>query len=193
MQTVLKFDLCCRRPRAYTHRHKLWEKPDGWGKEGLCEVHRIIEMLEPMILGEPNQKNVRQIFPEKPHITCNNYFSGDEVMDYLGEKGFSATMTCQRNGLPQGVDRCFLHKEKMVPGDKYARVARFNKPITRITKKTKEVLGQMQVIGEKNMVQPTDVTWTRVHVMFQLTSSTNISTVMKQRIGGRWSAKSMTR
>jgi hypothetical protein len=160
MQAVLVSDVHCHRPRAYTHRHKLWGKPDGWGKEGPCEVRRRIEMLEPMVLGEPNHKNVCQIFPEKLHITCDNYFSGDEVMDYLGEKGFSVTMTCQRNRLPQGVESCFLHKEKMVPGDKYAHVARFNKPITMVTKKTKEVLGQMQVIGEKNMVQPTDVTWT---------------------------------
>jgi hypothetical protein len=99
-------------------------------------------------------------------------------MDYLGEHGFAATMTCQRNRLPKGVDDCFMHKEKTVPKDPVARVARFNHPITLVTTKTKT--GQMPVIatGEPDEnVQPTDVTWTRVHVTFQSTSSTNISTV----------------
>jgi hypothetical protein len=89
-------------------------------------------------------------------------------------------MTCQQNRLPSGVDDCFLHKEKTVPGNKYARVASFNKPIALVIKKTKKA--QLQVIteGEEGNVGPTeDVTWTRVHVnvTFQLTSSTNISTV----------------
>jgi hypothetical protein len=170
MQTVLVSDVHCNWPRAYTHRHKVWERPNGWGKEGPCEVRRIIEMLEPMVLGEKKKEGWRQIFPEKPHMTCNNYFSGDEMMDYLGEKGFSATMTCQRNHLPSGVDDCFLHKEKTVPGNKYACVARFNKPIALVIKKTKKA--QLQVItegeeGEEGNVGPTeDVTWTRVHVTF---------------------------
>jgi hypothetical protein len=42
MQTVLVSDVHRNRPRAYTHRHKVWERPDGWGKEGPCEVRRII-------------------------------------------------------------------------------------------------------------------------------------------------------
>ena len=99
-------------------------------------------------------------------------------MDYLGEKGFAATMTCQRNRLPKGVEDCFLHKEKTVPGCKVARVARFNKPITLVKTTTK--MKEMPVIPEDGavlVVQPTEVTWTRVHVTFQSTSSTNLSTV----------------
>jgi hypothetical protein len=174
MQTVIVSDVHRNRPRAYTHRHKLWEKPaaEGWGKEGPCEVRRLIKMLELMVLGEPQNPSVRQIFSEKPHLTCDNYFSGDEVMDYLGEKGFSATMTCQRNRLPKGVDNCYLHKEKTVPGCPVAHVARFNKPVTLVTKKTK--VRQLPVIPEGEVAE---VTWTRVHMTFQSTSSTNISTV----------------
>jgi hypothetical protein len=102
-------------------------------------------------------------------------------MDYLGENDFSAMMTCQPNRLPSGVDDCFLHKEMTVPGDKYARIARFIKPIALVIRKTKKA--QLQVItkgeeGEEGNVGLTeDVTWTRVHVTFQWTSSTNISTV----------------
>ena len=179
MQTVIVSDVHRNRPRAYTHRHKCWEKPPGWGKEGPCKVWRLIENLEPMVLGKPHKHGTCQIFSECPHSTWDNYFSGDDVMDYLGEKGFSATMTCQRNRLPKGVADCFLHKEKTTPGDKFARVARFNKPITLVKTNTKKA--QLPVIqaagGGAANVQPTDITWTRVHVTFQSTSSTNISTV----------------
>jgi hypothetical protein len=99
-------------------------------------------------------------------------------MDYLGENGFPATMTCQQNWLPKGVGDCFLHKEKTVPKDPVARVARFNHPITLMTTKTKE--RQMPVnaaAAEDENVQPTEITWTCIHVTFQSTSSTNISTV----------------
>ena len=65
-------------------------------------------------------------------------------MDYLGERGFSATMTCQRNRLPKGVNDCYLHKEKTTPGCKIARVARFNNPITLVTKKARRHLGGCQ-------------------------------------------------
>ena len=178
MQTVLVSDVHRNRPRAYTHRHKVWEKEVGWTKEGPREVKRLIEMLEPMVIGQPNRAKVRQIFPSKPHCTWDNYFSGDEIMDYLGEKGFAATMTCQRNRLPKGIGSEFLHKEKTVPGCPVARVARFKNPTTLVTKRTKS--GQMPVIPNANQdqnVEPTDITWTRVHVTFQSTSSTNISTV----------------
>jgi hypothetical protein len=82
-------------------------------------------------------------------------------MNYLGENSFAATMTCKQNRLPKGVDDCFLHKEKTVPKDLVAQVARFNHPITLVTTKTKE--RQMPGIGaglEDPNVQPTEITWT---------------------------------
>jgi hypothetical protein len=96
-------------------------------------------------------------------------------MDYLGENGFAATMTCQQNRLPKGVEDCFLCKEKTIPKDPVAQVARFNHPITLVTAKTKE--RQMDGLEDPANVQPTEITWTRVHVSFQSTSSTNISTM----------------
>jgi hypothetical protein len=91
-----------------------------------------------MVIGAPEQSGTCQISSKKPHSTWDNYFLGDLVMDYLGKNGFAATMTCQQNRLPKGVDDCFLHKEKTVPKDLVARVARFNQPITLVTTKTKE-------------------------------------------------------
>jgi hypothetical protein len=57
-------------------------------------------------------------------------------------------MTCQRNRLPKGVDNCFLCKEKTVPKDLVALVARFNHPTTLVTTKTNE--RQMPVIAAGN-------------------------------------------
>jgi hypothetical protein len=58
MQTVLVSDVHRNRPRAYTHRHKVWERPNGWGKEGPCEVRRIILMLEPKWFWERRRRKV---------------------------------------------------------------------------------------------------------------------------------------
>jgi hypothetical protein len=55
-------------------------------------------------------------------------------MDFIGKNGFSATMTCQRNRLPKGVEDIYLHKERTITGDPVAKCARFNWPITMVTK-----------------------------------------------------------
>jgi hypothetical protein len=92
------------------------------------------------------------------------------VMDYLGKNSFAATMTCQQNRLPKGVEDCFLHEEETVQKDPVPCVARFSHPITLVTTKTKE--RQMPVnaaAAEDENVQPTEITWTRIHVSFQVT------------------------
>ena len=82
--------------------------PIGWNKEGPWELRRILEALMPMVVGAEDKPNCRQIFPEKPHSTWDNYFSGDDVMDYIGKNGFSATITGYLRGgrclLAQGED-----------------------------------------------------------------------------------------
>jgi hypothetical protein len=80
-------------------------------------------------------------------------------------------------------------------------MARFNKPFTLVKKTTKkEKLPVVQVRDpppDPN-VEPADITWTRVHVTFQSTLSTNISTVnvlnanqlfVRQKERGRGSLK----
>lgn len=97
-QTVLVTDCHRVRPRAYSHRHKLHPCPDGWEKyQGPLEVKRIVDMIKPMCRPEPLVPGVRQIFDGYPHFTWDNHFSGDRIMDYLGENGFGATMTCRRD------------------------------------------------------------------------------------------------
>ena len=108
-------------------------------------------------------------------------------MNWLGSNGFSATMTCRRDCLPKPVPGQFWHKESTAPGDKAARFGCFNNPITVV--KTFEVpsvlLPATQDSDGEAQEDPTAVppappppiTFTRVHVSFQSTSSCNISTV----------------
>jgi hypothetical protein len=131
MQMVIISDVHRNRIRAYTHRHKVWKtkklNPIGWNKEGPCELRRILEGLMPMVVGAQQKPNCRQIYQEKPYSMWDtNNFSGDDVMDFIGENGFSATMTCQRNRLPKGVEDIYLHKERTITGDPDDKCARFN-------------------------------------------------------------------
>eukprot|EP00957_Ditylum_brightwellii_P051947 3940229-Ditylum_brightwellii.AAC.1 len=52
----------------------------GWGKSG----------SDDMIIGESMEENkhIKEIFTTTPGITFDNYFSGDNIFDYAGQKGF---------------------------------------------------------------------------------------------------------
>ena len=68
-------DVHRHRPRAYLHCHKLHPKfkEPGWTKSGPCEVRMIVEMIEPLVIGNKSDGR-RQIFWEKPHMTWDNFF-----------------------------------------------------------------------------------------------------------------------
>ena len=53
-------------------------------------------------------------------------------MEYCGGQGFGMMCTVQRNRLPKGVPTKYFAKLPTTPGDKKARVARFNHPITAV-------------------------------------------------------------
>jgi hypothetical protein len=163
-QIVLVSDASRNRPRIYMHRHKCHDKYDGWTKQGPAEVRRLMEIITPRIKGEAEIAGLRQIFMERPHSTWDNFFSGDQIFNWLGERGFAATMTCRRDRLPSGVPKEYLHAKKTV-SDTRSRAARFNEPVTAV-KQTLFTLDDTVRMPYK-----------RVHVSFQSTSSTNISTV----------------
>ncbi|CAJ1953548.1 unnamed protein product [Cylindrotheca closterium] len=157
-QVVMTSDASCCRPRAYVHRHTLHHRPTGFAKQGPNEVRMIVEKLDCLISKEDGDG---KIFREKPHITLDNFFSGDETLDHLGELGFAATMTSRRDRLPAGVPKHHFHHEKG-PVDDRSKAARFIHPITCVKKFPQD--------GEKKA-------YTRTHVSFQSTGSTNFSTV----------------
>jgi len=158
-QTVLMCDAHRIRPRAFYHRHKLHKKPDGWNAQGMIEARRLLESIIPKISGYHSPE--KKIYPVKPHVTMDNYFSGDLIANWIGGNGFSCTMTCRRDRLPSGVPAKYWHKER-TDGSPKTKVARFFEPVV-------AVLDVPASDGNES--------FKKVHVSFQSTSSCNIQTV----------------
>ena len=78
------------------------------------------------------------------------------MCEWVGKKGYGAIDTTARNVLADGIKKKYLHLEKHAPGCPCSKVARFMNPIVTV----------------KNYDG-----YQRVHVSFQSTSSTNITTV----------------
>ena len=70
------------------------------------------EKITPLTVGEDQKPGAKQIFKLKPHFTYYNYFSGDLIMNYLGENGFGAVTTCRRDCLPSNITSKCFHKLK---------------------------------------------------------------------------------
>jgi hypothetical protein len=43
------------------------------------------------------------LWDELPHFTWDNYFSGDQIFDYMGNLRFGALMMCPQDHLPSGI------------------------------------------------------------------------------------------
>ena len=78
------------------------------------------------------------------------------MCEWIGKNGFGSLGTNARNALPKGIEKKYLHGEKHVAGCKFSKVARFTNPIFAV----KDAGG-----------------FQRVHVSFQSTNATNITSV----------------
>ena len=96
----------------------------------------------------------------------DNYFSGDRILNWFGENGFGATITCRRDRLPKEIDGKYLHKEKTGTQD-YTKVARYLEPVVAVKPVKKVEADPENGVEEKPGYLLT-------HVSFQSTSSTNI-------------------
>ena len=114
-QTTMLYDVSRRYPGAYVHRHKLHKKPKDFNAKGKFEIKYLIDHAEKLVVGnapdedlqvmvsppsgqgEPTTYMRRRIYTRPPHITCDNHFSGDNFLDYAGERGFGITQTCRRD------------------------------------------------------------------------------------------------
>ena len=108
-QTVLVSDVHRIRYRAYRHRHRLHVKHPGFNLWVNIEVKEIMEVMKLMVEGWEGDE--RKTFCEHPHSTWENYFSGDQIMNWLGGNGFGSTMTCRRDRLPGEIEGHYLHKK----------------------------------------------------------------------------------
>lgn len=72
---------------------------------------------------DEEEGETKNLYSCHPPFTWDNYFSGDQIMDYVGGQGFDLMMTCMRDRLPKEVPLTYFHKEKMDSTQK--KVARF--------------------------------------------------------------------
>jgi hypothetical protein len=148
-QTVLSNDVHRNCLQMYTHRHKVHEKPKGWGWEGQCEMRRLVEEAQTMLLTPAfsgrealsisalanknkfhKEKFVYQpqpLFRVKPHFTADNYFGGELIDRFIGERGFGFMHTV----LPPDVPDHF-HKKTQDTYGKRTICAQFFPPVTAV-------------------------------------------------------------
>ena len=108
------------------HNEERWTASPG-GRE----VRRVLEKIVPLVKGETGDGR-RQIFQQKPATWWDDYFSGEQIMDYCGKNGWPMASTVQRGRLPRGVPAKFFHKQVVAPNDQRAKVARFFNPVTAV-------------------------------------------------------------
>jgi hypothetical protein len=128
-QIVMLWDVNWLRPRAYVHRHKKHEK--HFNVQGQNEVFLIWQKIDKLLVQQENQGNGSsrsEVFREKPHLTFDNFFSGDNTLNFACDNGFGITMTCRRDRLPKGIPDKYLQKEKTGTGA-ISKAARFQQPI----------------------------------------------------------------
>ena len=183
-QTTIMSDSKRWRPRGYIHRHKLNEPIHNMTRRGTRELcHLLTEILQMILPQDPHEtttaglfnnvdstddnnppptttsdpsKKRKKIFRKKPVVTADNFFFDDKMCKWIGENGLGCIGTTARNCLPKDIDKEYLHSQKHASGCKYSKVARFTYPIV--------------AVKEENGYQ-------RVHISFQSTNSTNITTV----------------
>ena len=166
MQTVIVSDAEYVWPRAYLHRHKLNKRYEGLSYEGPNEIRALWEEGLKPLCQHNNSLIGRAIFSQKPHITADNYFSGEPIMMYAAAEGFGFTSTVARDRLPKGVPSKYWCK-KTTPSNTRSRHARYEWPI----------------IATKSIHQ-SSITVTS----FQSTSSCNIASVNGINEGTRYCA-----
>jgi hypothetical protein len=89
---------------VWTPCHSFFQKNKDFTASGPAEVVLLIDKIEPLMVGAHKEEGDtrRQIFLEPVHITLVNYFSGDNVVKYLGERGYKVTMICRPKRLTIG-------------------------------------------------------------------------------------------
>ena len=106
------FDVGRRYPRGYYHRHKFHERPEGFGQEGPVEMLFLLNLIDSKVEGRTNDLSTYEvydafgavttyinkvIYSSHPHITADNHFSGENVLEYGGEMGVGLAIITHRD------------------------------------------------------------------------------------------------
>eukprot|EP00536_Pseudo-nitzschia_multiseries_P001958 jgi/Psemu1/4602/gm1.4602_g len=66
-----------------------------------------------------------------PHLTVDNFFNGNSILDWMGEHGLGMIGTVARNKIPKGVPHNYFHKENAShSARKFACIAQMCNPVT---------------------------------------------------------------
>ena len=119
---------------AWTPRHKGSPKESTFTQEGPMEVKRIVGILNPVVIGEKQDKGdkIRQIFLEEPCLGMDNHFSGEHVDTFLGENGYKTIHTTARGRLGKDIKQYYHHQKGVEVGPR-SKAARFERLIVAVT------------------------------------------------------------
>ena len=92
-QMVLLISAKRRYIHAWYPRHSLNPKPHPFTQQGPAEVYHLLQMLNKMVVGVDSDDDTdsENFFRSPPHLTFDNHFSGNHVMNYIGCLGYAAT------------------------------------------------------------------------------------------------------
>ena len=129
------------------------------------EVKRIFGILNPLVIGKKQDEGDkrRQIFSEEPCLGMDNHFSGEHVDAFLGENGYKTIHTTACSRLVKDLKQHYHHQKGVEVGPQLKAV-RFEHPIVAV----KEV---------KFPEGSNKKSYCVVHISFQSTGSSNITTV----------------
>ncbi len=96
---------------------------------GESTEHKVCKIQNPT--GICVEYRMKKIYPAPPHLDADNHFSGENVMDLLGQKGYGTTMTNHHDCFPNGL-RPYLHHDKVEPGCPKAKAMHYAMPIVAI-------------------------------------------------------------
>jgi hypothetical protein len=170
------YDIHQHYPCAYIHQHKLQKRYEGFNSQGPSEVVDLVMSINSLIVnGESTEREVteiqnptgnsvdkyrmKKIYQTPPHIVADNHFSGEEVMDLLGRKGYGTAMTNRRDRFLKGL-KPYLHHDKVVAGFPKAKAMCYALPIV--------------AIKQQPAMSGSTKAYTRTLVSFQSTGATNI-------------------
>ena len=101
---------------------------------------------------------MKPVYQHPPHLTADNFFSSEPLIDWLGEKGYGMTATCAQNRIPSNI-KPYTHFEQVDTSHLRCKAMRFENPIVAIQ--------QCQAKDETKA-------YTKTFVSFQSTGGTNI-------------------
>ena len=175
-QIAMLFDINHRYPRAYVHRHKLHPRHPPFKAVGQSEVVMLVGMIDLLLkdqaadADEPKiaiqnptsatrlEYTLKPVYTKAPHITADNFFSSEPMIDWLGGKGYGFTATCARNRIPSTI-KPYTHHTTVDSTHLRCKAMRYENPVVAIQ--------QCQAMDGKKA-------YTKTFVSFQSTGGTNI-------------------